>query len=84
MRVICIDIRVRPGNIVANLLEENKVYSVRKYWSASINNEGNLTNVPVYTLWEFGEMDGFEVDRFIPLSSIDETEFERNYNKELV
>jgi hypothetical protein len=31
-----------------------------------------------------GKYPGFEYFRFIPLSNICETEFERNYNKELV
>lgn len=40
--------------------------------------------VDVYELAECGEGYGYDATHFIPLSSIDETEMERNYKTELV
>lgn len=44
----------------------------------------NNYDIKEYPRDKRGALQSFDKNAFVPLSSIDETEFERNYNKELV
>ena len=81
MRVICVDAKGRPGDHPTGVLKEGGCYKVVDEKMAR-GTDGR--RAMCYVLEEFGPLMGFEKDRFVPLSSIDETQFERNYNKELV
>lgn len=83
MKVICIDTSDRHEDNTGRMLKEGEVYTVEKLWDCGKKN-GKLVFEPCYTLVERDKKFGFAVDRFIPLSSIDETEFVREYKKELV
>lgn len=70
MKVICIDATQSSNRLV--YLNTYTVYREAVY-----------RGVPVYYLDEVYN-EPFMKERFIPLSTIDETTFERNYNKEKV
>lgn len=84
MKVLCIDDKPRPGEVPGIEPKEGETYTV----SQEGNGECAITHklIPCYRLVELSNPpnDWHDKDRFIPVSSIDETEFERNYNKELV
>jgi len=82
MKVICID-GTKPGT-------RGILYNI------SLGNEDQIYEGETYTVIESGEEQGYKFfrlkekfhrykqSRFAPISDIDETEFVRNYNKELV
>lgn len=71
MKVLCIDAEPRDGDCETNLLEENKVYhAVGECMAVGTDGSESLA----YLLAEFSPENGFEQDRFIPLSDIDEME----------
>lgn len=81
MRVLCIDDSERPNTIETNCdfeVIEGRVYHVYNEWISE-------DKIRCYSLEEDPERDayGFEADRFIPLSNIDETELlkERQENE---
>ena len=90
MRVLCIDNKPRPEegpvneNGVSEILNENQVYTVGQRFNQARGYNDKILNIPVYTLIEIGSKWGFAVDRFVPISDIDETEFIREYNLEKV
>lgn len=51
---------------------------------ATVVNSFMWGNIFIYVLKEFPQKGGYEARGFAPVSDIDETTFERNYNKELV
>lgn len=77
LKVICIDDKIRPHSVCASdwFIKEGEVYTV---CGTYISNIGR----PSYRLDEdpMKLRGGYDADRFIPLSTIDETTFERNYN----
>ena len=78
MRVICIDKTPRPTSTDREALQ-----------ALEIGAEYTVVNNPHPRGYELLEVktkcrSGFFMDRFIPLSEIDETTFERNFKKELV
>jgi hypothetical protein len=82
MKVICIDGSKRSySEKDGQDVKEGVIYEVTDSWN------GIFTNQPYYSLAGFDcikRFKGFRQDRFAPLSDINETEFERNYQKELV
>lgn len=71
MKVLCID----DSNLEYGFLKYGDVYTV-------IGEENHMGLICYFLEEIVGE--SYVKTRFIPLSEIDETEFERNYNKELV
>ena len=73
MKVLCID---------------DTLCEFLKYWGVyTVFKEGFYMGERVYYIEECRHLFSdplFKAKRFIPLSDIDETEFERNYKKELV
>lgn len=86
MKVICIDDRADENADLSHGLPPivvGEIYTVTKYSEYSKNKYGIVERWPVYCLAERGDgLVGYDVKRFVPLSNIDEKEFERNYNKE--
>ena len=79
MKVICIQTdtkTVKGPQVPTNSVKEVEVYTV-------IGGE-RFNNKQYYRLAEMDYWTVYLSDLFVPLSQIDETEFERNYNKELV
>jgi hypothetical protein len=77
MKVVCID--ASPSKIHPNYkceLIEGNIYT-------KIGELAGIRGILHYDLAEC-PVHAYAASRFIPLSTIDETEFERNYNKELV
>lgn len=76
-KVLCINNKsIRGvGNMHLDMLEENKNYTVVEF-------EDTANKVGKYHLKEVESPghNGWSALRFIPLSDIDETEMERNYN----
>jgi hypothetical protein len=73
MKVICIDNSPNRYGTADELIEGNPYTVIREF---------NVKGVIVYELLEFpspSPMHGFSAYRFVPTSSIDETNFERNY-----
>lgn len=81
MKVICIDAKKRPDEYNDVHLVEGAEYNVIGEVQAY---DKNYKMWPCYHLSEFPYPCAFDKDRFIPISNIDEKEFERNYKKELV
>lgn len=50
----------------------------------TVNWEGDYFGIYTYCFVEYGDRYGYAASRFIPLSSISESEFVRNYNTEKV
>lgn len=79
MKVICINNGLMKNNLgqfyAAPELKESEIYTVVR------DGECVIELFEVKTPFGFT---GFTKSRFIPLSSIDETEFQREYKKELV
>lgn len=76
MKVICIDASNGCWGVASSLLREGDIYTV--IGNPVINPDGCLlaeAKHPDHPLY------GFRKERFAPLSTIDETTFERNYNK---
>lgn len=91
MKVLCIDDKLRPNEmyIPGCELKEGETYTVvEEVTGYDINSVTGFSTNPrqCYVLAEFAAFPGvcFETNRFVPLSEIDETTFERNYQKELV
>ena len=80
-KVICIDNTDRPGYIPHELRWNIEVG--KKYTVANIFNKGKITS---YELYEdpMNWLYSWDATHFIPISSIDENTFERNYQKETV
>lgn len=83
MKVICIDASFRLENLPEHgeclkHLKEGEEYTVM-----GVSRCGGYFLKEVKAFYE-NEGFGWIVDRFVPLSSIDENEFERNYNQEKV
>lgn len=74
MKVICIDEIFSGMDRVAVSPREGVVYEVAE--------EKIYCGVPFYSF--VGVPEYWQADAFIPISEICETQFERNYNKELV
>lgn len=75
MKVICWDAEGTKGWLI-----EGHEYTV-------YNEDNHSFNIPVYFLIETskdGQARPWDKNRFIQKSNIDETTFERNYNKQLV
>ena len=72
MKVICIDASTDFDSEIPVDLIEGEVYTV-----IDVDKEDNEI---WYTLLEKSIYQQYSEDAFIPLSEIDETEFERNYN----
>jgi len=81
MKVICIDAKSKV-DINRHLLKEGGYYNTIYDGDCYCVRTNSIS--PGYALAEFGMAIGFDKSRFIPLSDVDEKEFERNYNKELV
>lgn len=79
MKVLCI----KTGQWVGAL--DKRTYPGPKY-GEEVTVTGQWINygTPVYGIVEYPHAGGFWIKHFIPLSDIDETTFERNYQKELV
>jgi hypothetical protein len=79
MKVICID-GVKSGSItmMGNIIsKENEIYEGEEYTvQRQVDDCYLLVERPGFLL--------YKKKRFAPISKIDETTFERNYNKELV
>jgi len=73
MKVICID-ETTPGKLPKSMceLKEGEIYTVK---SEDIS---PISGIPTY--WFVELILAYGKYRFIPLSEVDETEFERNYN----
>lgn len=71
-KVICIDAAIRNDELFQGILIEGCVYTVNYMSELSRNRFGVIENHPVYGLVEFTDNDCFGVERFIPLSEIDE------------
>lgn len=87
MRVVCIDKNSDPLAIPASKEDqifEGEIYTVTRYSEYSLNNISKVERYPVYTLAERSPNVGYAVERFIPLSDIDETEMIREPVKEIV
>lgn len=82
MRVVCIDDSERdefwPS---AWKLKEGSIYTV--IWTGIVTDKNGHDSGYGYSLAEDPDNEEYAwcVDRFIPLSSIDETQMERNYDK---
>lgn len=77
MKVICIDGAKRGGEYYGHLIpkpKEGKVYEVLQHPYYD----------DCYLILELDSVGGYRKFRFAPLSSIDETEFEREYKTEKV
>lgn len=85
MKVLCIDDKPRPGDILEaeKFLFEGKVYSVIKETIGYDDAAFTVNPVPCYILAEDPGW-GYEINRFIPVSDIDETEMERSYSKKFL
>ena len=81
MKVICINAAPEVGDYETGLLVENEIYTV-VLESPATDVYGNIE--VCYCLIEIDGPYAFSKHRFIPLSEISETEFERNYNKQIV
>jgi len=83
MKVICIDGKIRPNEFPGEMPIEGNEYTVIEFVKG-IGTDYNQYDC--YALKEIGVYPDnlYDCDRFIPISSIDETEFVRNCNKELV
>lgn len=81
MRVICIDDKERPGEYpdADFTIKEGETYNVCR----AVTSENGIF---CYSLLEdpYRAMYCYAADRFIPVSDIDEKEFERNYNFQTV
>lgn len=84
MKVLCIDDKIRhPHGFMEEggiKIKEGEVYEVLRE-TEGYDKLGNTYRVYELTV-DPGY--GYELWRFVPISNIDETEFERNYNKETV
>lgn len=82
MKVICIDDKKRPGEVDGLDPKEGETYTVIEIGNGECAITGRL--IPCYRLLELTNppSDWHDRDRFIPLSSIDERTFERNYKTE--
>lgn len=78
MKVVCINDDWDKGDIPVfnNCPKINDIVTVTETFVM-------YNKVPVYILKEYPSY-LWEQENFAPISEIDETEFERNYNKELV
>lgn len=78
MKVLCIDDKRRPGDYPATpMVKEGCIYNT----TGICNGYGTDSSVELsYYLQEFDKKYVFDVDRFVPLSDISETEMKRDYN----
>lgn len=78
MKVICINNKPSPGyhTTDAHILKEGKVYTVI---AEGVNPDLGTENYVLAEVKSSNPIGGFLKARFIPLSTIDETEMERNY-----
>lgn len=79
MKVVCID--DTAGSLInpcGFTIKEGEIYTVYRTFI------GMITGKPCYALNEDDYKGGYLCTRFIPVSDIDETEFERNYKTEKV
>lgn len=79
MRVICIN-ATKPPNFPISPLVEGNHYTIQRI-EPTFN--GDCYILHETRKWQELNKIAFDKNRFIPLSEISETEFERNYNKEL-
>lgn len=80
MKVICIDDGFNPKGVndPENLskIKVGSIYTVKRFLERAYNFYEITHSREPYTGWI--------TERFIPISEIDETEFERNYQKQTV
>jgi hypothetical protein len=78
-KVICIDGKPRPKEYSHYPpIQEGKQYTIT---GQEVGYYTDGSPVKCYTILEAPNW-LYEIDRFIPVSEIDETEFQRNYEKE--
>jgi hypothetical protein len=76
MRVICIDAKDKPFCYpVDGAITEGEIYTVVRISNLSRDINDRIESHPVYLLEGISDF-GFGVERFIPLSEIDEMELE--------
>lgn len=90
MKVICIDDKVEPDEHIipgCSLIYGN-IYTVAEEVEGFAKHDVlRVQPIKCYILEEIPKPKGlnlFPIKKFVPLSEIDETTFERNYQKELV
>lgn len=82
MKVICIDAKPRDEDYGTEpILSEGSVYTVSETITSAIGKGFIFVYGVLYILDEIGKF-AYRADRFVPTSTIDETQFEREYNKE--
>ncbi len=80
MKVICINATAPPAYPLSPLIEGN-TYTIQRV-EATIKGDCYILHETIE--WQELHKIAFAKHRFIPLSIVDETTFERNYQKELV
>lgn len=79
MKVLCIKTGQWVGVLSGTIFDGPKYGEI-----VTVVGDGYCGHFPTYDILEYPDDAGWNKEWFIPISSIDETTFERNYQKELV